>query len=79
VLLLIVWISVAVVALVILGSVLYGVAGAFQRLHREVTAAQREVLPAVQQIQQTLALVQERQRHDTAGSPERPEPDARPA
>jgi hypothetical protein len=79
VLLLVVWISVAVIALVILGSVLYGVAGAFQRLHREVAAAQQEVLPAVQQIQHTLAAVQERQRRDTAGSPERPEPDAHPA
>jgi hypothetical protein len=69
VLLPIVWISVAVVALVILGSVLYGLFGAFQRLQREVAAVQRELLPAAQQIQQTLAAVEARQRRDEAGSP----------
>jgi hypothetical protein len=79
VLLLVVWISVAVIALVLLGSVLYGVAGAFQRLNREVAAARSEMLPAVQQIQLTLAAVQERQRRDDAEPRERQEPDARSA
>jgi hypothetical protein len=52
VLLLVVWIVVAVVALVILGSLLFSLLGAVQRLRREVAAVQRELQPLLDQAQQ---------------------------
>jgi len=55
VLLLIVWIVVVVLALVILGAVLYGVLGAAGRLRRELQAAERDVRPLIQQAQATAA------------------------
>ena len=54
-LLLIVWIVVVVLALVILGAVLYGVLGAAGRLRRELQAAERDVRPLIQQAQATAA------------------------
>jgi hypothetical protein len=47
--LLIVWGVVVVLALVVLGAIGYGLAGAFGRLTREVAAAQREVAPLLAQ------------------------------
>jgi hypothetical protein len=55
VLLLIVWIAVAVVAAVVLGGLLYGVAGAFARLDRELTAFDGEVRPVLGRLQEALA------------------------
>jgi hypothetical protein len=49
VLLLIVWGAVLVLALVVLGAVGYGLAGAFGRLMHEVEGAQRDVGPLVEQ------------------------------
>jgi hypothetical protein len=55
-----VWIGVAVLALVVLGAVTYGVFGAFARLGREVAAFDREVRPVLVQVQATQAAVAER-------------------
>jgi hypothetical protein len=49
--LLFVWIGVAVLALVVLGAVGYGVLGAFSRLGREVAAFDTEVRPVLEQVQ----------------------------
>jgi hypothetical protein len=51
VLLLIVWGVVVVLALVVLGAIGYGLAGAFGRLMREVEGAQRDVRPLLEQAQ----------------------------
>lgn len=48
-LLLIVWGVVVVLALVVLGAVGYGLAGAFGRLKREVEEAQRDISPVIEQ------------------------------
>jgi hypothetical protein len=61
VLLLVVWIAVAVVAVVILGGLLYTLFGAVQRLRREVEAARREVLPVLEEAQTALAAATARQ------------------
>jgi len=55
VLLLIVWGVVVVLAVVVLGAVGYGLAGAFGRLVREVEAAQRDVAPLLEQAQAVAA------------------------
>ena len=55
-----VWIGVAVLALVVLGAVAYGVFGAFARLGREVAAFDREVRPVLEQVQATQAAAAER-------------------
>jgi hypothetical protein len=49
VVLLIVWGGAVVLALVVLGVIGYGLAGAFGRLTREVAAAQRDVAPLLEQ------------------------------
>ena len=54
-LLLVVWIAVVVLALVVLGVLVHGVFGAFQRLGRELQAAEQEVAPLLQQVQATAA------------------------
>ena len=51
---LVVWIVVAVVAVVILGGLLFSLLGAVQRLRREVAAAQRELRPVLAQAQEAL-------------------------
>ncbi len=50
-LLLVVWIAVVVLSLVVLGALVHGVFGAFQRLGRELQAAERDVAPLLQQVQ----------------------------
>ena len=52
-LLLVVWIVAALVVLVVLGSVLFGVAGSLRRLHGELAALEREVEPVRTQAQRT--------------------------
>ena len=54
-LLLIVWIVVVVLALVVLGSIAYGVLGAAGRLGREMEAAERDGRPLIQQARATAA------------------------
>ena len=54
-LLLIIWIAVAVVVLVVLGSVVFGVVGAMKRLSREVAALDRDLRPVLAQVQETAA------------------------
>jgi hypothetical protein len=61
VLLLVVWIAVAVFALVVLGSLLYSLLGAVQRLRREVAAVQRDLRPVLEQAQGALEAVAARQ------------------
>jgi hypothetical protein len=51
VVLLIVWGAAVVLALVVLGAVGYGLAGAFGRLTREVEGAQRDIGPLLEQVQ----------------------------
>jgi hypothetical protein len=55
VLLLIVWIAVAVLALVVLGGIAYGVLGAVARLRREVTGAAADLAPVLADVQATMA------------------------
>jgi hypothetical protein len=43
------WVAAVVVALLVLGIVGYGLAGAFGRLLREVQGAQRDLEPLLQQ------------------------------
>jgi hypothetical protein len=55
VVLLIVWGAAVVLALVVLGSIGYGLAGAFGRLTRELAAAQRDFQPLLAQAQAVAA------------------------
>jgi hypothetical protein len=60
VVLLIVWGVVVVLALVVLGAIGYGLAGAFGRLTRELAAAERDVRPLLEQAQAAAAAAQAR-------------------
>ncbi|WNV77760.1 hypothetical protein [Geodermatophilus sp. DSM 44513] len=51
----VVWTVVALLAVVVLGSLAYGVAGAAGRLRREVAAFEREVRPLLTEAQATAA------------------------
>ena len=53
--LLIVWIVVAVLAVVVLGGMLYGLMGAVARLRGELRALDRDVRPVLEQVQEALA------------------------
>jgi hypothetical protein len=53
VLLLVVWIALAVVTLVVLGSIAYGLVAAMGRLGREVAALDRDLRPLLAQVQAT--------------------------
>jgi hypothetical protein len=64
VLLLVVWIAVAVVAVVVLGGLLYSLLGAVQRLRREVQGFQRDLRPVLEQAQGTLEAAAARQSSD---------------
>jgi hypothetical protein len=55
-----VWIGVAVLALVVLGAVAFGVFGAFARLGQEVAAFDREVRPVLERVQATQAAAAQR-------------------
>jgi len=55
VLLAVVWTVVAVLAVVVLGSLVYGVLGAAGRLRREVAALERELRPLLAEAQATAA------------------------
>jgi ABC-type uncharacterized transport system fused permease/ATPase subunit len=55
VLLLVVWIAVGVLAVVVLGSLTYLTLGALQRLNREASALERDLRPAIAQVQQAAA------------------------
>ena len=52
-LLLVVWIAVAVVVVVVLGSLVFGLVGALTRLGREVAALDAELRPVLAQVQAT--------------------------
>ncbi len=54
-LLLVVWIAVAVLAVVVLGGLLFSLLGAVQRLRREVAAVQAELRPVLTEAQATAA------------------------
>ena len=64
-LLLIVWIAVAVLAVVVLGAVAYGVLGAAARLRKEVAGAAVDLRPVLTEVQATLAAAE---RSRTQGS-----------
>ena len=61
-LLTVVWIAVAVLAVVVLGALAYGVLGAAGRLRREVAAFEREVRPLLTEAQATAARAERAQR-----------------
>jgi hypothetical protein len=65
VLLLIVWIAVAVLAVVVLGGIAYGVLGAVARLRKEVTGAAADLAPVLADVQAALAAA-ERSRQERA-------------
>jgi hypothetical protein len=65
VLLLVVWIVVAVLAVVVLGGIAYGLFGAAARLRRELEGAERDLRPLLAQVEQTLGAV-ERTREQAA-------------
>ena len=54
-LLTVVWIAVAVLALVVLGALVHGLLGAAGRLRRELAALEREVRPLLGEAQATAA------------------------
>jgi hypothetical protein len=62
VLLTVVWIAVAVLAVVVLGALAYGVLGAAGRLRRELAALEQEVRPLLTEAQVTAARAAEVQR-----------------
>ncbi|MDQ1662697.1 MAG: hypothetical protein QOJ68_2677 [Blastococcus sp.] len=64
-LLLIVWIAVAVLALVVLGGIAFGVLGAVARLRKEVTGAAADLAPVLADVPATLAAA-ERSRQQRA-------------
>ncbi len=70
-LLTVVWIAVAVLAVVVLGALAYGVLGAAGRLRREVAAFEREVRPLLTEAQATAARAAEGPR---TAVPARPTP-----
>jgi hypothetical protein len=55
VLLVVVWTAVAVLAVVVLGSLAYLTLGALSRLRREASALDAEVRPLVEELQRTAA------------------------
>jgi hypothetical protein len=55
VLLLVVWIAVAVLAVVVLGALGYGLLGAANRLRRELQGLEREVRPVLAEVQASAA------------------------
>ena len=52
---LVVWIAVPVLCLLVLGALAHGLLGAFQRLGRELEAAERDVRPVLEQAQAAAA------------------------
>ncbi|WP_110007801.1 hypothetical protein [Geodermatophilus normandii] len=58
---LVVWIAVPVLCLVVLGVLAHGLLGAFQRLGRELEAAERDARPVLEQAQATAARAAELQ------------------
>ena len=61
-LLTVVWICVAVLAVVVLGALAYGLLGALGRLRRELAALERDVRPLLSEAQATAARAAEVQR-----------------
>jgi hypothetical protein len=59
VLLLWVWIAVAVLAVLVLGGLAYGLLGAAGRLRREIAGAERDLRPVLEQLQATAARAEE--------------------
>ncbi|MGY1638354.1 hypothetical protein ACI78V_17040 [Geodermatophilus sp. SYSU D00742] len=53
--LLVVWIAVAVLAVVVLGALGYGLFGALTRLRRELEALERDVRPVLAEVQSAAA------------------------
>jgi hypothetical protein len=68
VLLLIVWIAVAVLAVVVLGAVAYGVLGAAARLRKEVAGAAVDLRPVLADVQATVAAAERSRKHGSERS-----------
>jgi hypothetical protein len=54
-----VWVGVAVLSVVVLGGLVYGVLGALKRLSGEMAALDRDLRPVLTEVQKTLARVAE--------------------
>lgn len=65
-LLLIVWIAVAVLAVVVLGGIAYGLLGAVARLRTEVTGAAADLRPVLDDVRTTLAAVERSQKQGSS-------------
>ena len=58
-----VWIGVAVLSVVVIGGLVYGVLAALKRLAGEVSALDRELRPVLGEVQKTLARAAETGTH----------------
>jgi hypothetical protein len=54
-----VWVGVAVLSVVVLGGLVYGVLGALKRLAGEMAALDRDLRPVLGEVQKTLARLAE--------------------
>jgi hypothetical protein len=54
-----VWVGVAVLSVVVLGGLVYGVLSALKRLSREMAALDRDLRPVLGEVQKTLERVAE--------------------
>jgi hypothetical protein len=68
VLLLIVWIAVAVLTVVVLGGVAYGVLGAAARLRKEVAGAAVDLRPVLADVQASVAAAERRRKQGSERS-----------
>ncbi|MGZ4508997.1 MAG: hypothetical protein ACXVX8_05105 [Blastococcus sp.] len=62
-LLLVVWIVVAVLAVVVLGGIAYGLLGAAARLRKEMEGAERDLRPLLAQVEETMTAVERTREH----------------
>jgi hypothetical protein len=67
--LLVVWIVVAVLAVLVLGSIGFGVLGALKRLRREVRGLEGELRPVLAEVQATQERIAAQREADAAETP----------
>jgi hypothetical protein len=67
--LLVVWIVVAVLAVLVLGSIGFGVLGALKRLQREVRGLEGDLRPVLTEVQATQERIAAQREDDAAGTP----------
>ena len=67
--LLVVWVVVAVLAVLVLGSIGFGVLGALKRLQREVRGLEGELRPVLAEVQATQERIAAQRDDDAAQTP----------